>query len=243
VLHQSLSCYTERLYPDAADLVGRRVLYKIDGGPGRLAKGMLADCRAHSVYLFPGVQNTTHVTQETDQNYGLFKSDICRNIHILTSDLVTDCNLRQALYDLNREHNHPPPRTAAFGREHYCLLLSGRDANPDLGQSALAPAFHNVFNQTNNLRSWKVCGAVSLTREALRHHSVRHDVARDTTVVQQENFDPLSSFDYQHESISQAEAQNHKACLHLTHLGFNGDVLKWTARRHVDNLSARVSTM
>jgi hypothetical protein len=26
------------------------------------------------VYLFPGVQNTTHVTQETDQNYSEFKS-------------------------------------------------------------------------------------------------------------------------------------------------------------------------
>jgi hypothetical protein len=63
------------------------------------------------------------VTQETDQNYGLFKSDIRRNIHILTSDLVTDYNRRQALYDLNREHNHPPPRTAAAGREHYGLLL------------------------------------------------------------------------------------------------------------------------
>jgi hypothetical protein len=182
VLHQSLSCYTERLYPDTADLVGRRVLYKIDDGPGRLAEGMLADCRAHNVYLFPGVQNTTHVTQETDQNYGLFKPDIRRNIHILTSDLVTDYNRRLALYDLNREHNRPPPRTAAVDREYYGLLLSGRDANLDLGQSALAPAFYNAFSQTKNLRSWKVCGAVPLTREALRYHSVRHEVTRDATV-------------------------------------------------------------
>jgi hypothetical protein len=98
VLHQSFSCYTERLYPDAADLFGLRVPYKIDCGPGRLAEGMLADCRAHGVYLFTGVQNTTHVTQETDQNYGLFKSDIHRNIHILTSDLVKDYHRRQALY-------------------------------------------------------------------------------------------------------------------------------------------------
>jgi hypothetical protein len=59
VLYQSLSCYTERLYPDEADLVGRHVLYNIYGGPGRLAEGMLADCRAHGVSLFTGVQNTT----------------------------------------------------------------------------------------------------------------------------------------------------------------------------------------
>jgi hypothetical protein len=155
---------------------------------------MLADYRAHGIYPFPGVQNTTHVTQETDQNYGIFKSDIRRNINILTSDLVTDYNHCQALYDLNREHNRPPPRTAAVGREHYDLLLPGRDDNLDLGQSALAPAFHNAFSQRKNLRSWKVCGAVPLTREALRHHIVRHEVARDATVVQQEHFDPLSSF-------------------------------------------------
>jgi hypothetical protein len=218
VLHQSLSCYTERLYPDAANFFGRRVLYNIQGGHGRLA-------------------------QETNQNYVIFKSDILHNIHILTSDLVKYYNHRQALYDLDREHNNPPPMTAAIGRKHYGLILSGGDANPELGQSALAPAFQNAFSTTKNLRSWKVCGAVPLKREALRHRSVRREVARDATVVQQENFDPLSSFDYQHESMLQVEAQNHKACLHLTHLGFNGDALKRTARRRVDNLSARVSTM
>jgi hypothetical protein len=226
VLHHSLSCYTDRLYPNTADLFGRRVLYKIDGGPGRLAEGMLADCHDHDIYLFPGVQNTTHVTQETDQNYGLFMSDIRRNIQILTSDLVTDYNHQQALYDLDREHNHLPLRTAAVGHENYGLLLSGRDANPELGQSELAPAFHNASSQTKNLRSWKVCGTVTLTREALRHHSVRHEVARDATVVQQEHFDPLSSFDYQHESMLQVKAQHHTACLHLMCLEFNGDVLK-----------------
>jgi hypothetical protein len=205
---------------------------------------MLADCRAHGVYLFPGVQNTPHVTQETDQNYGIFKSDIHHNIHILTSDLVTYHNCAwRALYDLDREYNLPPPRTATVGREHYGLLLSGHNASPELGKSALAPAFHNAFSQTKNLQSCKVCWAVPLPREALIHSSVHHEVARDATVVQQEHFDPLSSFDYQHESMLQVEAQNHKACIHLTHLGFNVDVLKLTARRRVDNLSARVSTM
>jgi hypothetical protein len=104
---------------------------------------------------------------------------------------VSDYNRREALYDLDREHNFPPPRTAAVGREHYGLLLSGHDANPELGQSALDPEFYNAFSQTKNLWSWKVCGAVTLTREALRHRGVCHELARDTTVVQQEHFDPL----------------------------------------------------
>jgi hypothetical protein len=89
-LHQALTCYTRWLYPDASDLPRHRVLYKIDGGPGRLDKHMLVDQCAHDAYLFPGVQKTTHVTQETDQKYGLFNSDVRRNIHVLTSDLVTD---------------------------------------------------------------------------------------------------------------------------------------------------------
>jgi hypothetical protein len=41
----------------------------------------------------------------------------------------------------------------------------------------------------------------------------------------------------------QFEVQHHKACPHLTRLGFNRDVLKRMARRRIDNLSDRVSTM
>jgi hypothetical protein len=64
VLHHSLSCYTERMYPNAADLVGRHALYTIDGGPGRLAEGMLADCRARGVYtcgFWPRLATWIHV--------------------------------------------------------------------------------------------------------------------------------------------------------------------------------------
>jgi hypothetical protein len=117
----------------------------IDGGPGRLDEHMLADKRAHGANLFPGVQNTTHVTQETDQNYGLFKSDVRRNIHVLTSDLVTDFHRRQALFDLDRENNIPPTKTVSVSREHYGIILSGHEADPARGISALAPAFHNAF--------------------------------------------------------------------------------------------------
>jgi hypothetical protein len=50
----------ERLYPDARDEVGCCVLLKIDGGLGRLDLIFLAELRSKGVYLFPGVQNTTH---------------------------------------------------------------------------------------------------------------------------------------------------------------------------------------
>jgi hypothetical protein len=43
VLNQLLTGYQERLYPDAGDVPGKRLLYKIDGGPGRLDEESLAE--------------------------------------------------------------------------------------------------------------------------------------------------------------------------------------------------------
>jgi predicted molibdopterin-dependent oxidoreductase YjgC len=83
VLNQCLTGYQERLYPDADDVPGKRLLYNIDAGPGRLDEESLAEKQAHGIYLFPGAQNTTQVHQEMDQNYGQFKSDVRWNIGTL----------------------------------------------------------------------------------------------------------------------------------------------------------------
>jgi len=56
VLWQLLLYYVKTLYPDIADTPGKRLLFKIDGGPGRLDISMLAELRSLGVYLFPGVQ-------------------------------------------------------------------------------------------------------------------------------------------------------------------------------------------
>jgi hypothetical protein len=204
---------------------------------------MLADQGAYGAYLSPRVQNTTHVTHKTNLNYGLFNSDIRWNIHILTSDPVTDFSRKQALFDLDRENNTPPPKTVSVSREHYGIILSDREADPTRGISALAPAFHNPISKTKDLRAWELCGAVPITRAALNHRSARGEVARNATIVREECFDPLASFRHQHAGMLEVESQNHKACLMLTQLGFKGDALKRCAIRHVDNLSARVSTM
>jgi len=61
------------LYSDtAADKPGQRVLIKVDSGPGRMNFEMLARLRNLGFYLYPGVPNTTSVSQETDQNYGMW---------------------------------------------------------------------------------------------------------------------------------------------------------------------------
>jgi hypothetical protein len=73
------------LYPDIQDFPGKRVVLKVDSGPGRLNIQMLADLRLHGLYLVPGVpSNTTHKTQETDQNYGLYKSCVRENLRALS---------------------------------------------------------------------------------------------------------------------------------------------------------------
>ena len=63
-----------KLYPDAKDEPGKRVVIKCDGGPGRLDPETLLLLRDKGFYLYPSVPNSTHVTQECDQSFGLFKS-------------------------------------------------------------------------------------------------------------------------------------------------------------------------
>jgi len=77
VLAQALWQYINQLYPDTAGMMGKRVLIKIDGGHSYCFDiSTLVELRSCGIYLFPGVQNTMHITQEMDQNYGEFKSKL-----------------------------------------------------------------------------------------------------------------------------------------------------------------------
>ena len=72
------------LYPDAEDKVGKRVVVKVDSGPGRLEIDFLAEARTSGFIIYPSVPNTTAVTQETDQSYGPFKSKFAQNLKALS---------------------------------------------------------------------------------------------------------------------------------------------------------------
>ena len=74
------------LFPDAEDQYGKRVLIKCDGGPGRMNKNLLAKLRMRGFILYPGLPNSTHVTQETDRNYSVFKSKFRENLQKITQD-------------------------------------------------------------------------------------------------------------------------------------------------------------
>ena len=69
-----------------ADEPGKRVLIKIDSGPGRRNVEMLARLKNLGFYLYPGVPNTTSISQETDQNYGMFKSTFRFNLGKVVQD-------------------------------------------------------------------------------------------------------------------------------------------------------------
>ena len=69
-----------------ADDPGKRVLIKIDSGPGRRNVEIVARLKNLGFYLYPGVPNTTSISQETDQNYGTFKSAFRFNLGKFVQD-------------------------------------------------------------------------------------------------------------------------------------------------------------
>jgi len=82
------------LFPDMEDTLGKRVLLKVDSGPGRNCMSLLVSCRFRGLYLFPGLPNATSVQQETDRNYGLFKKVVRRNL----AALATSCYAQKSRY-------------------------------------------------------------------------------------------------------------------------------------------------
>ena len=62
------------LYPGAEEVKGNRVLFKLASGPVRLGIKLLARLCLFGFVLYPGVPNTTALSQETDRNYGPFKT-------------------------------------------------------------------------------------------------------------------------------------------------------------------------
>ena len=61
------------LYLDVEDVKVKRMILKIDSGPGRLEVNLLARLRLLGFVFYPGVPNTTAVSQDTYRNYSFFK--------------------------------------------------------------------------------------------------------------------------------------------------------------------------
>ena len=148
------------LYPDIEDVPGKRLLIKLDSGPGRTNVKMLAKLRLKGVYIHPGVPNTTHVTQELDQLYGQFKSVYRQNLELLSQERF-EMKKGLAITDLP-------------------MIVFGRA--PSDNSVALRDAFAEAFTPEKVMGSWKKCGAVPLTRAALSSPQVRHELSLNTDV-------------------------------------------------------------
>ena len=116
---------------------------------------MLAYMRALGVYCYPGVPNTTQLTQETDQNHGTFKSTFRQKLETLSQERFDlDETLMIAYLPL--------------------LVFGGKDDG--ITDAEKRYAFTEGFSIDAKLNFWKKCGAVPLTISCLLSDMVRHEV-------------------------------------------------------------------
>ena len=144
------------LYPHAKDKKGHRVIIKVDSGPGRLSLKLLSKLRLLGFILYPCVPNTTHVTQETDQNYGPFKTQFLSNL-----DLIVDARLAK------KKSLTLQPKFVGLP------LFGGVDHETEL-QVELG-AFQKGFTRSRCLAAWKKVGAATaegVTRACLKDKQV-----------------------------------------------------------------------
>lgn len=170
------------LYPDSNDTPGKRVLIKIDSGPGRMNEEMLAYMRARGFYLYPGVPNTTQVTQKTDQNYGEFKRVWRKNLDVL-------CAYR---FD-KRLAAQPGARQTVNMSDVWLLLFGGKENDLDEACPQLDNAFEKAFNYKMNQWAWAKVGACPLTRACLAERGVRHEIVIESDGSINVDANPMTS--------------------------------------------------
>ena len=140
-------------------------MVKMDSGPGRLQEIFLAEARTLGFIVYPGVPNTTAVTQETDQNYGPFKTQFTKNLK-----KISDARIMQDL------STSLPPWLVGL------LVFGGIDPVSKVVVSE--SAFDIAFSKEPNCEVWKKVGAAPLTRACLQNHNqVRREMgdAEDAT--------------------------------------------------------------
>ena len=100
-----------RLYPDAAPEKGKWVcITKCNIGPGRLNADLLTYMRFHGFLLYPGVPNTTVVSQDMDQSDGPFQSKLHTNLEVIIDE---------------RLHTEKPTSLSLWIIDFFCLWQGG----------------------------------------------------------------------------------------------------------------------
>ena len=198
-LHKYISKAILPLYPDVADEPLKRVIIKLDSGPGRMNVDILAELGLKGVYVIPGVPNTTHVTQETDQNYSLFKRTYRVNLRALAQ---AKHQLRKSLQVTDLAY----------------LVFGGTDNKTSC---KLADLFSRAFSHENNLKCWRKCGSIPLTRMPLALGLARHELGVDGRIENLEEREQVR--------LKRLDESNRHYCDFLTANGFDSMSLRKSA--------------
>ncbi len=135
------------LYHDLEDTPGKRILLKVDSGPGCNGRELLMKCQFCGLYIYPGLPNATSVQQEMDLNYGPFKSIVCNNLKEISS----------ASYAAELPK---PLNMSMFG-----LIVYGHTIPVGMSTITCQNALAKTFDEASNKNSCREVGAVPHTRK------------------------------------------------------------------------------
>ncbi len=129
-----------------------------------------------------------------------------------------------------------PATLPSLSRADYPRLIGGCSTTDPI----LLPAFQNSFSPERKLRSWSFCGAVPLTRAALKNPSVRHELSHNASDIDTatDEFVPMEAFDWKKATLLDLERENGAACRKLELLGFEAKPLQLKAPRAPTRLNA-----
>ncbi len=65
-------------------------MLKVDSGPSRMNLNLLAQLRQLGFLMYPGLPNTTHVSQETYHQYGAFKTRLTINLDTIVEGRINN---------------------------------------------------------------------------------------------------------------------------------------------------------
>lgn len=202
------------LYEDAADVPGKRVIIKCDGGPGRLEYKTLVALKLRGFYLVTALPNSSTITQECDKLFGPMKTIIRENLDIIFYEIL----------------HEDPQSEPSLKREHIATVLNGRPASGN--RRSMRSAFHEAFSKESIIKAWEKCGAIPLNRMAIQDPSVLHyeSNSKNHTYLECEPSDPnyvfLLSNDIQNKCWDYVQRRNDECIQYLEKKGFNASHFK-----------------
>ena len=121
------------------------MLFNIESGPGQMGVKLLAHLHLLLFVFYPGVPNTTALSQENIRNYGPFKTAF----RIILDKIIQERMIKKKKTALN---------TWLVG-----VVVFG-EVDPETGVLVRKNAFQEGFSKVQCLKAWAKIGAAPMTR-------------------------------------------------------------------------------